>query len=431
MGIEQRLVHRKEISGSSPACPHLFRTSAFLIAWLIMAPAWAFLPGQPVGMLNPQVQPANAIAGLPAVNDDLTAGGYPIAGGICSEWGHQVPCNNHYSTTRASTKYVSASDGLFVSVPSNVQAMGSGNGSLIEEVRTNDALWSRDMTNAVWVKTTMTTALNAVGIDGTANSATTLTATGASAMAVQTITLASQADNYSVFLKRVTGSGTINICLAATACASPTACTVTSTTAFTRCTVTATVLNPIVGVQIVTNGDAVIADFNQMEPGGFPTSPCLTTNATSTRSADSISVIGNLLTALQSSAVTLYVSLPIFPVNAAARILDYNAVNTPPIQAVQSSTSAISFNGSTATASLPSGTFQNTTTRIVESYMAGNQTIVINGGTEGSGVGSFPAVTSAHIGSQSGTSIFLNNYLIGLAVWNSQLPAGSRKSLSK
>ena len=125
------------------------------------------------------------------------------------------------------------------------------------------------MTNAAWVKTTMTTALNAVGIDGTANSATTLTATGASAMAVQTITLASQADNYSVFLKRVTGSGVINLCLATTSCGTATACTVTSTITFTRCTVTATVLNPIVGIQIVTNGDAVIADFNQMEPGRF------------------------------------------------------------------------------------------------------------------------------------------------------------------
>ena len=277
----------------------MFRLAAFLIAWLLAAPALAFLPGQPVGMLNPQVQPASAIAGTPAVDDNLGAGGYPIAGGICAEWGHQVPCNNHYSTVRASTKYVSASDGLYASIPAGVLGLGSNNGALIEESRTNDALWSRDMTNAAWVKTTMTTALNAVGIDGTANSATTLTATGASAMVVQTITLASQADNYSVFLKRVTGSGTINLCLDATACGTATACTVTSTTTFTSCTVTATVLNPIVGIQIVTNGDAVIADFNQMEPGGFPTSPILTTSSTATRSADTITFSGTALAVLK------------------------------------------------------------------------------------------------------------------------------------
>ena len=265
----------------------------------LTVPAFA---GMPPNMRNPQVRPANAIAGTPAVDDNLGAGGYPVAGGVCAEWGHQVPCNNHYSIVRASTKYVSASDGLYASVPAGVFGLGSNNGGLIEEARTNDALWSRDMTNATWVKTTMTTALNAVGIDGTANAATTLTATGASAMAVQTITLASQADNYSVFLKRVTGSGTINLCLAATACGTATACTVTSTTTFTRCTVTATVLNPIVGIQIATNGDAVIADFNQMEPGGFPLSPILTTSATANRSADNVSPIGVLLTGLQSNA---------------------------------------------------------------------------------------------------------------------------------
>ena len=148
----------------------MLRSGAFLLAWLVTFPA---LAGMPPGMRNPQVRPANAIAGTPAVDDNLGAGGYPVAGGVCAEWGHQVPCNNHYSIMRASTKYVSASDGLYASVPAGVFGLGSNNGGLIEEARTNDALWSRDMTNAAWVKTTMTTALNAVGIDGTANSATT------------------------------------------------------------------------------------------------------------------------------------------------------------------------------------------------------------------------------------------------------------------
>ena len=51
-------------------------------------------------------------------------------------------------------------------------------------------------------------------------------------------------------------------------------------------------VNPIVGIQIATNGDAVIADFNQMEPGGFPLSPILTTSATANRSGDNVNLIG-------------------------------------------------------------------------------------------------------------------------------------------
>lgn len=313
----------------------MLRLWLFILALytLALSPAAAFLPGQPVGMLNPQALPANASAGLPAVDDDLTANGYPVAGGRCAEWGHLAPCNNHYSTTRASTKYVTSADGLLTSVPNNTLALGNGNGALIEEFRTNDALWARDMTNAAWVKTTMTTALNAAGVDGTANAATRLTATAGNAMAVQTITLSSQADNYSVYLKRVTGSGTINLCLAATACGTATACTVTSTTTFTRCTVTATVLNPIVGIQIATNGDAVIADFNQMEPGGSPTSPVLTTSATAARSADVVTPVGSAVTILKGAVGTIVATT-----NSAGQSI----VNNPRIIGISAGTSFFS-----------------------------------------------------------------------------------------
>lgn len=406
----------------------MFRAAAFLIAWLIAAPAWAFLPGQPVGMLNPQVQPANSIAGLPAVDDNLAAGGYPVAGGICAEWGHQVPCNNHYSTVRASTKYVSASDGLYVSVPANVMAMGSSNGSLIEEARTNDALWSRDMTNAVWVKTTMTTALNAVGIDGTSNSATTLTATGASAMAVETITLASQADNYSVFLKRVTGSGTINLCLAATACASPTACTVTSTTAFTRCTVTATVLNPIVGVQIITNGDAVIADFNQMEPGGNATSPILTTVATATRSSDLVALQGAPLATVQSSSGSVFLNASSFV--AATNVTRALGVTATGLAHAFTTGASIvgTFNGSVAlSATFGSGTW-GTGMRASVGWSASGRSIVANNGTVATDAGILTA-QSNQLGGGGGN--FLDGSFLRLTAYSSRFSDTTLKALTQ
>lgn len=409
------------------------RIAALLIAFLSASPAMAFSPS--VNALNPQHKPANASAGIPAVDDNLAARGYPIAGGHCSEWGHDVPCNNHYSTTRASTKYVSASDGLYTSVPTNVFALGSNNGGLIEEARTNDALWSRDMTNAAWVKTTMTTALNAVGIDGTANSATTLTATGASATAVQTITLASQADNYSVFLKRVTGSGTINLCLAATACGTATACTVTSTTAFTRCTVTATVLNPIVGIQIVTNGDAVIADFNQMEPGGFPTSPCLTTNATCTRAADNIVGAGLLLSLVQApvtaSGIVQTNSIPAAAVTGFSRAIGLSGTST--FADLNSNTSVQSFMNSTVlNATLGSGSFSGGVVKSGFSVQSGvGRSLVGNNGTLTTDANSVGANTQIFLGSSGGSSNFLNGAIRRFTVWNTRLSDATLKALTQ
>lgn len=51
---------------------------------------------------------------------------------------------------------------------------------LLEQARTNSCLWSRDLTNAAWTSSGgLTAALNAPGLDGTANSATTLTDTDA------------------------------------------------------------------------------------------------------------------------------------------------------------------------------------------------------------------------------------------------------------
>jgi hypothetical protein len=381
------------------------RFGIFSIAWLLISPVIA---GQPVGMRNPQVIPANASAGMPASDDNLAAGGYPIAGGICAEWGHQVPCNNHYSTVRASTKYVNASDGIYASVPANVASLGSGNGMLPEEARTNDALWSRDMTNSAWVKTTMTTALNAIGIDGTANSATTLTATGAIAMAVQTITLASQADNYSVFLKRVTGSGTINLCLAATACGTATPCTVTSTIVFTRCTVTATVLNPIVGIQIVTNGDAVIADFNQMEPGGFATTPMLTTSSPSSRSADTVSLLGLPLRLVQSSSFFAVVQTGSQDLGASAGILEGTIDD---VLRVAGNTSLKSlFGATTLTATLGSGSYTGGIVKNVIGASLAGRSLVANNGTLVTDAATISANTSIFVGSFGNGSGFVDAY---------------------
>lgn len=215
------------------------------------------------------------------------------------------------TTTRASTKYCQMLSGIWQTTGVNNYPAICDQGVLPEEARTNDALWSRDTTQAgSWTLVGDTTALNAVGIDGQANSASTLTATGtagsctASCTALQSITLASSADTYSVWLKRVTGSGAVNITI--NNLAGTTACTLV-TTAFTRCSVTATLANPVIGIQMTTVGDVIVADFNQMEPGGFTTSPILTTTVAATRAADNMKAIGPFKIAAGSIAGAMLV----------------------------------------------------------------------------------------------------------------------------
>lgn len=196
------------------------------------------------------------------------------------------------SLSRASSGYAQTAGGLLINYSNSNQLRYNDQGVLIEESRTNDALWSRDLTNVVWITVNTTTAHTAVGADGAANSATTLTATAGNGTILQSITLGSTADTSSVYLKCVTCTGAIQI--TENNGSTWTACSGLVTTAFVRCSVTAALANPIIGLRIVNSGDSVVADFFQMEPGGFVTSPISTTSATVTRSADAVSPLGAL-----------------------------------------------------------------------------------------------------------------------------------------
>jgi hypothetical protein len=50
------------------------------------------------------------------------------------------------------------------------------------------------------------------------------------------------------------------------------------------------VLNPVIGIRVVTNGDAIAVDFNQYETTATPSSPIDTTSASVTRSTDSFNI---------------------------------------------------------------------------------------------------------------------------------------------
>lgn len=203
--------------------------------------------------------------------------------------------------TRAATTngawYTTNSSGLLASAGTNVLRFNynptgpSAIGILLETAATNLALWSRDLTQSgTWVATTMTTALTSTGADGAANSATRLTAAAPLATILQTPGLASAARTYSVYIRRVTGTGTIKLTVDGTTFSSDLSGSLNSST-YTRVTDTQTVI-PIIGIQIGTSGDAIDVDFNQLETGvvanGAPTSPILTTTVTVTRPVDTL-----------------------------------------------------------------------------------------------------------------------------------------------
>jgi len=161
-------------------------------------------------------------------------------------------------------------------------------GFLREEARINIVLWNRDLTNAAWVKTNITAVKDQTGVDGLATQSSSLTATGANGTCLQTITIVSATRWLSAYVKRITGSGVVEM-------------TMDGGTTWTPITVTSewlpveipgqTLANPVVGFRIATSGDAIAVDMVQNEIGAFRTSPIITSTGAITRGADLVSLL--------------------------------------------------------------------------------------------------------------------------------------------
>lgn len=215
--------------------------------------------------------------------------------------------------TRASVGYAERSNGIWQSFASGVARI-TDKGFLIEASRINRALYSRDLTNAAWTATNVTVARNQIGIDGTANSACSLTATAGNGTVLQAITHASTARYFSIWVKRITGTGTVNVTLDN----GTTWTAVTVTSVWTRVGAAQTLANPTVGVRLVTSGDAIAVDFAQLEDGGFPSSPILVEGTAVTRAADVATVTLSALTSGYSMFAEWAQSQ-----NGSGRILDF------------------------------------------------------------------------------------------------------------
>ncbi len=139
----------------------------------------------------------------------------------------------------------------------------------------------------VSVKEAAVQCTQATGLDGIANTATTLTATAADAIILQPITLVSAARCASAYVKRRTGTGTISFTQDGGSTWTDITALINGST-WSRVEITATLANPSTGFKISTSGDAIDVDVVQNEAGTVATSPIVTTTAAVTRNADSL-----------------------------------------------------------------------------------------------------------------------------------------------
>jgi len=196
---------------------------------------------------------------------------------------------------------------------------------LVEPSGTNLALHSRDLANAVWSGTNVTTAKNAVGADGVASGATTLTATAASGTVLQALSHASQSRVFSAYVRRVSGTGAIQM----TTNGGTNWTTVTISSLYTQVACAAqTVASGTVGFRMAVSGDVIEVDFTQGEVGPVATSPIPTTTGSVTRNADVVSVSGAVSGSIGQTEGTLYAEFSVDFNNRNADILSLNAGNS-------------------------------------------------------------------------------------------------------
>ena len=155
---------------------------------------------------------------------------------------------------------------------------------LMQPMRTNYAWPNQDLTHANWVKTNITAALDATDLSGVANAASTLTATTANGTVFNTITLASAENTTAFYVRRKTGTGTIEISDDGGTSYTDITSSINSST-YTQATVTTTQANPSIGLRIVTSSDAVEV-VSQLETGSTATTLIETATAAATRDND-------------------------------------------------------------------------------------------------------------------------------------------------
>lgn len=301
--------------------------------------------------------------------------------------------------------------------------VGAYGGYLVEGARTNSCLQSRDITNASWTKVTLTTAKTSTGIDGVGSSCTRCTAAGANSTALQAITLASAAKTFSVWIKRVTGTGQVFITLDNDATRTDVTALINSST-FMLVQMTQTLANPTVGFKIATSGDAIDVDVAQLEDGAsFASTPIPTTTVAVTRNADVLTYLsaGNVSDAAGSTYAEIASFGNLFTASAAI-VSSFNG-GTSSFSQTNSATS-INIADGTTTVALTVTSLVNRSAKVASSWGVLKMSVSEGGliSTSAAYDGSFSS-TSIGIGQHGGGGAnALHGTFKNVRIWQRQLP---------
>lgn len=324
------------------------------------------------------------------------------------------------------------------SVASSVLAISNA-GLQIYGAATNVVLWNRDLTNAAWVKSSATAALDqpAATSDQTANTASSLLATGANATALQSITLGSSARFQTAYVKRLVGTGEIDMTMDGGTTWWPITPYINSS-GYTRVPVPGkTLANPQVGFRIVTSGDKIAVDLFQNENHNFATPAIVTTTVAVTRNQDVVNGSATLRALISPTTGTVYEAygttfaspggLWSFSDNTSSNRIDLRSNQTGTagsfitVGGVQQS--GINVGSQTSGGSIAAA---------VMSYTAGSQQLAVNGalGTAGTPASLFASPTTMHFGQIAGNTNPLNQNLLVWAWSPSALGGAAAQALS-
>lgn len=328
------------------------------------------------------------------------------------------------SVTRASQETVSDLAGNLTYAASGAAAISNA-GLQVYAAATNIVLWNNDLSNAAWTASNITAAKDQAGPDNVANSASSIIATAGNGTILQAITLSSQANFQTAYVKRLVGTGVVNMTMDNGA----TWTAVTVTSGWTRVSIpTQTLANPTVGFQIVTNGDKIAVALVQNESGTFATPAIPTTTVSVTRAVDVIT-----LSAPPAFGANFSLFISATPTESVGNMVGIEvsdgSTNNRALLAKSTTLAALNSSiGGVAGTSATSGTWTlNTIGKVAGAYQTTTQAAAFNGTSFGPATNTLPAsslFTTVRIGSNASSAAPFNGNITRIAIWpNTALPS--------
>ena len=339
-------------------------------------------------------------------------------------------------------------------------------GLLIEEARTNVAIWGEDLSNAGWAWTTYG---NSVTANATAGPAGTTTAalitptagsglhrsergiSGFSLGATVSLSIFAKPNGYNniqlgVYDTAYRGAN-FNVSTGAVANtdAGVTATIKPAANGFYRCTITYTTAGATTlyweayvrpngtidyNTWVADGTSGIYVDKAQMEVGSFATSYIPTAASSVTRAADVVQFTGAALTALQGSAGTTIVQTSDAANSGSSQaLIGSNAVSNMYMRYVGTAVSSLASDG---TALAASGTVSLTSaSRSAIAWGASSRSLVHDGGTVATDAKTFSGVSAAYLGAANGgAQYWFNGHFASFAIYNQRLPDATLQAKS-